>query len=178
MLDRLKGRGQKKGSLWSFRLKNGHRTNNFTIETKVSRNLKIDRLLKWPRDGYKSNILLLEIKYTGLNRIHELITSDARMICNTNIKIQILTQVQMPLDYQWVDYPDMLISCDIPSRDINLLSRVSAVSIATGYGQDDWVVRVRVPVGSRIFTYPCCKVQLWGPTSLLSNGYWGLIPWG
>jgi hypothetical protein len=48
----------------------------------------------------------------------------------------------------------------------NLLVRVC---IATGYGMDDRGVRVRVPVGSRIF---------FSIPSLPSNGYRGLFPWG
>jgi hypothetical protein len=49
----------------------------------------------------------------------------------------------------------------------------STVGIANGYRLDDREVRVRVPVGSRIFTSPCCPDHLWSPPSLLSNGYWG-----
>jgi hypothetical protein len=45
--------------------------------------------------------------------------------------------------------------------------------IATGYGLDDRGVGVRVPVGSRIFTSPRRPDRLWGPPSLVSNGYWG-----
>jgi hypothetical protein len=53
-------------------------------------------------------------------------------------------------------------------------SQDSAVSIATGYGLDDRVVEVRVPVGSRIFSSPRRPDRLWGPPNLLSNGYRGL----
>jgi hypothetical protein len=42
--------------------------------------------------------------------------------------------------------------------------------IATGYRLDIQGVGVRVPVGARIFTSPCCPDRLWGPPSLLSNG--------
>jgi len=28
------------------------------------------------------------------------------------------------------------------------------------------------------FSSPQCPVQNWGPSSLLSNGYQGLLPWG
>jgi hypothetical protein len=52
-------------------------------------------------------------------------------------------------------------------------STYSAVGIATHYGLDDREVGVRVPVGSRIFTSPCCPDRLWGPPNLLSNRYRG-----
>jgi hypothetical protein len=41
------------------------------------------------------------------------------------------------------------------------LVRDSVVGIATGYGLDDRGVRVRVPVGSRIFSCPRRPDQLW-----------------
>jgi hypothetical protein len=49
--------------------------------------------------------------------------------------------------------------------------RDSAVSIATGYGLDDRGVGVRVPVKAEIFNSPQRPDCLWGPHSLLSNGY-------
>jgi hypothetical protein len=54
-------------------------------------------------------------------------------------------------------------------------SRDSVVSIATGYGLDDGRVRVQVPVGSTIFSSPRRLDRLWGPSSLLSNGYLGAL---
>jgi hypothetical protein len=56
-------------------------------------------------------------------------------------------------------------------------SRDSSVGIATGYRLGYGGVRVRVPVGSSIFSSPRHPDQFWGPPSLLSNGYWGLFPW-
>jgi hypothetical protein len=50
---------------------------------------------------------------------------------------------------------------------------INAVGIATGYGLNNQGVGVRVPVGARIFTCPCRLDRLWGPPSLLSNGYRG-----
>jgi hypothetical protein len=52
-------------------------------------------------------------------------------------------------------------------------SRGSAVGIATGCWLDDREVGVRVLVVSRICTSPLCPGLLWGPHSLLSNGYRG-----
>jgi hypothetical protein len=49
---------------------------------------------------------------------------------------------------------------------------------ATGYGLDDRGSGVRVQVGTRIFSSPRCPARLWGPLSVLSNGYWGPFPWG
>jgi hypothetical protein len=51
----------------------------------------------------------------------------------------------------------------------------SVVGIATGYGLDDRGIGVRVPVGSRIFSFPQRPDRLWGPPSLLSNGYRGEV---
>jgi hypothetical protein len=54
-------------------------------------------------------------------------------------------------------------------------SRDSIVSIVTAYGLDDRGVGVQVLVGSRIFSSPRHPDQLWGPPSLVSNGYQGLF---
>jgi hypothetical protein len=54
---------------------------------------------------------------------------------------------------------------------ITVMSRNSVVGIATGYGLDDRGDGVRVPLGSRIITSPCCPDRLRGPPNLLSNGY-------
>jgi hypothetical protein len=51
----------------------------------------------------------------------------------------------------------------------------SVVGITTGSGMDDWGVGVRIPIGSRIFSYPD---WLWGPPSLLANWYRGFISRG
>jgi hypothetical protein len=51
----------------------------------------------------------------------------------------------------------------------------SAAGIATGYELDDRGVRVRVPVGLRIFSSPRRPDRLWGPHSLLPKEYLGLF---
>jgi hypothetical protein len=55
---------------------------------------------------------------------------------------------------------------------------ISIVGIATAFGLVDRGVEVRVPVGSRILTSPYCPDRLWGPTNLLSSGYWASFPGG
>jgi hypothetical protein len=52
----------------------------------------------------------------------------------------------------------------------------SVVGIATGYGLYDRGVEVKVLVGVRIFTSPRSSDRLWGPPSLLPNGYRGFSP--
>jgi hypothetical protein len=54
----------------------------------------------------------------------------------------------------------------------------SVVGMVTGYELDDQGVGVEVPVGARIFNSLCRPGKLWGPSSLLSNGYRGLLPRG
>jgi hypothetical protein len=53
-------------------------------------------------------------------------------------------------------------------------SRDSSVGIALGYGLDDRGSRVRFPAGAvEFFSSPPPPERLWGPLSLLSNGYKG-----
>jgi hypothetical protein len=59
---------------------------------------------------------------------------------------------------------------------ISSRSRDSVVGIATGYELNYRGVRVRVPVGSRIFSSTRRPDRPRGPSSLLSNGYRGLFP--
>jgi hypothetical protein len=74
----------------------------------------------------------------------------------------------LPLDFTFYSFSHGLFNYVI----------IRLVGIAAGYGLDDRGVGVRVPVGSRIFSSPRCLDRLWGPPSLLSNGYWGLFPQG
>jgi hypothetical protein len=54
-----------------------------------------------------------------------------------------------------------------------LLVNNNEVGIATGYGLDGRKRGARVPVGAGFFSSPRCPHRLWGPPSLLSNGYRG-----
>jgi hypothetical protein len=52
----------------------------------------------------------------------------------------------------------------------------SSVGTALSYGLDD---RGSIPCGfSEFFSSPPRPERLWGPPSLLANGYQGLFPWG
>jgi hypothetical protein len=55
-------------------------------------------------------------------------------------------------------------------------SRDSAVRIVTGYGMDDRVVGVRVPVGSRIFSSPRRPDRPWGQPASYRMVTWGSFP--
>jgi hypothetical protein len=53
----------------------------------------------------------------------------------------------------------------------------SSVSIVSGHGLDDQTIDFRSPAEAKgFFLYPLCPDQLWGPPSLLYNGYRGSFP--
>jgi hypothetical protein len=55
-------------------------------------------------------------------------------------------------------------------------SRDSSVGIATGYGLDDRMTGVGFPAGAgNFFSSTRIPDRLWGPPSLLSNGYRGFF---
>jgi hypothetical protein len=101
-------------------------------------------------------------------------------------RIFVFGQVDLPdceTSARCVQYRQHVRKCNISSKAfiglfIEAVSRDSAVGISTGYGLDDWEVGVRVPVGSRIFTSPCCPDRLWGPPNFLYNGFRDLFPGG
>jgi hypothetical protein len=57
-------------------------------------------------------------------------------------------------------------------------SRDSAIGIATVHGLDGRELGVRVSVRARIFSSPLHPDRFWGPSSLVSNRYLGLLPLG
>jgi hypothetical protein len=58
-------------------------------------------------------------------------------------------------------------------------SRDSSVGIEMGYELDDRGSRVRfLAVAGKFFSSQPCPERLWGPPSLLSNGYQGPFPGG
>jgi hypothetical protein len=62
------------------------------------------------------------------------------------------------------------------SFKINFTIKGRGSAVGIGYGLDDRGIGVRVPVGPRIFTPPYRPDRLWGPPSLLYNGYRALFP--
>jgi hypothetical protein len=54
----------------------------------------------------------------------------------------------------------------------------SSVSIVSDYGLDDRTIGVRSPAGAKDFSSILCPDRLWGPPSLLYNGYRGSFPRG
>jgi hypothetical protein len=73
-------------------------------------------------------------------------------------------------------YNNIMLACTV-SRHLYIV-----LDLNWGAGTGDWLedrgVRVRVPVGSRIFSFPRRPYRLWGPSSFLPNGYLGLFHWG
>jgi hypothetical protein len=52
----------------------------------------------------------------------------------------------------------------------------SSVSTVSGYRLDDRAIEVRSPTEAKgFFLYPLCPDRLWGPPSLLYNGYGGVL---
>jgi hypothetical protein len=71
-----------------------------------------------------------------------------------------------------------ILTFKVTSR-IHRVSRGSSVSIVSGYGLDDRAIEVRSPAEANgFFLYPLCPDRLWGPPSLLYNGYRGSFPRG
>jgi hypothetical protein len=69
--------------------------------------------------------------------------------------------------------------CLFPIITKKYKGRNISVSIALVYGLDDWSSMVRFPGGLGIFLLTTAVSRwLWGPPSLLSNGYQGLFPSG
>jgi hypothetical protein len=68
-------------------------------------------------------------------------------------------------------FNEVLLSIRISNNDGE---PVSSVSVVSGYGLDDQAIEVRsLAEATEFFLRPLCPDQLWGPPSLLYNGYRG-----
>jgi hypothetical protein len=112
------------------------------------RDLLVDELTGKLKEFNKCIIVVLTYYIKTLHRLKPLWQIFMKMAC----QIQLIERIKN--------------SCD------------SIVGTVNGYMLDDQGVRVRVPVGSRIFSSPRRPYWLWDPPSLLSNGYQGLFPRG
>jgi hypothetical protein len=76
--------------------------------------------------------------------------------------------------------PELSLGTDVGFyTDISIAEPGSSVSIVSGYGLDDRAIEVRCPTETKgFFLQPLCPDRLWGPPSLLYNGYRGSFPRG
>jgi hypothetical protein len=102
------------------------------------------------------------------------------IIYAADIILQAMASLLLQQDAPYIKQINKKYKVSSASSEISraLRSQDSVVGIATGYGLDDREVRVRVLVGSRIFSSPCRSDRLCGPPNFLSNGYWGSFPRG
>lgn len=57
----------------------------------------------------------------------------------------------------------------------NYKNRINSILLVL-FSADMWTINVAFSFS--ILSSPRCPDWFWGPPSLLSNGYWGLFPWG
>jgi hypothetical protein len=126
--------------------------------------------------------LLLQAHTTGLSNYRSITTSSrANTICRYATRCALMCDVlsirqslmicnntgwSLSTYYKMKTYGG---SKTLSPRILNR-SRDSVVGVATDFGLDNRGVRVRVPVGSRIFSSPCRPDRLCGPSNLLCSG--------
>jgi hypothetical protein len=90
-------------------------------------------------------------------------------------------QINQCHSYRWTEYSQVTVPSSHNHQDLHAvlqISRDSSVGIALGYRLDDRDSSVRFPAGAGKFLFTTRPERLWGPPSLLSNGYQGGLSLG
>jgi hypothetical protein len=128
--------------------------------------VRVDYLNAFPAQPRATDAHTINELYDSIN-LGDLWTIKTKPRSMLYLHVPILSQTK-----KWEGYKITLLH-----TSMLLAGRAQSVElIATGWTTEG--SEFRVSVGSRIFTSPCRPERLWGPPSLLSNGYRGLFSLG